>query len=165
MYFIILGQPVYLSDRNVIFRSIASRQTENANLSDITQWRGLNKALQPEANRLKRYNEQDDNNGNHLLSNLMKQRLFWLANSGQGGCYYMALSQHRLLKEYGHLHVRYTDGHVTFCEGACRKSSDAWACLATKILICMNQKFVCIHGPRLQSSRIMRSGTLLCYSL
>mmetsp|Transcript_43340 Transcript_43340/g.70909 ORF Transcript_43340/g.70909 Transcript_43340/m.70909 type:complete len:122 (+) Transcript_43340:435-800(+) len=40
----------------------------------------------------------------------MKQRLrAVLANSGQGDCYYMALSQHRLLKEYGHLHVRYTD--------------------------------------------------------
>jgi len=54
-------------------------------------------------------NEQDDD-GNHLLSNLMKQRLrAVLAISGQGDCYYMALSQHRLLKEYGHLHVRYTD--------------------------------------------------------
>ena len=40
----------------------------------------------------------------------MKKRLrAVLANSGQGDCYYMALSQHRLLKEYGHLHVRYTD--------------------------------------------------------
>ena len=45
----------------------------------------------------------------------MKQRLrAVLANSGQGDCYYIALSQHRLLKEYGHLHVRYTADMLHF---------------------------------------------------